>query len=53
MAGSGFADYTNAHKCSHPVSVPLYKATEESLKGYGRIVRDFNTEQVYIMVICP
>ena len=51
MAGSGFADYTNTHKYSNLVSVPLYKATEESLKEYGRIVRNFNSEQVYIMVI--
>ena len=53
MGGSGHADYSNAHDKSlkKPVKVPLKIATEESVKDYGRIVRDFDTEEVKYLYI--
>ena len=47
---SGYASYDDAldPKYGDPFPVPIVKATEETLKGYGRIVRDFDKEQVEI-----
>ncbi len=50
MGGSGFASYENAHdaKYRNPVDVPLKLATEAALRDYGRIVQDFEAEEVWI-----
>ena len=47
---SGYASYDDAldPKYGDPFPVHIVKATEETLKGYGRIVRDFDKEQVEI-----
>ena len=47
---SGYASYADAldSKYTYPFPVPVVKATEETLKGYGRIVRDFDREKVEI-----
>ncbi|KAK3604361.1 hypothetical protein CHS0354_000921 [Potamilus streckersoni] len=47
---SGYASYDDAFdpKYGTPFEVPIILATEESLKGYGKIVSDFDQEQVEI-----
>ena len=47
---SWYASYADAldSKYREPFPVPVVKATEETLKGYGRIVRDFDEEKVEI-----
>ena len=48
--GSGYADYTDAQdsKYGDPFPVPIVVATEETLKGYGTIVREFDNAKVEI-----
>ena len=48
--GSGYADYTDAldSKYGDPFPVPIVVATEETLKGYGTIVREFDNAKVEI-----
>ena len=48
--GSGYANYQDAtnNKYGEPHVVPLKMATEESIKDYGRIVRSFEDEAVWI-----
>ena len=47
---SGYTSYADAldPKYGEPFPVPIVRATEETLKGYGRIVRDFDKEEVEI-----
>ena len=47
---SGYASYADAMnpKYGDPFPVPIVKATEDTLKDYGRIVRDFYKEKVEI-----
>ena len=47
---SGYASYDDAldPKYGDPFPVSIVKATEKTLKGYGRIVKDFDKEQVEI-----
>jgi hypothetical protein len=44
------ASYDEAHdpKYGDPFPVPIVMATTETLKGYGRIVTDFENEEVEI-----
>ena len=48
--GSGYASYTDAlnPKYGDPFPVPVVKATEQTLKGYGTTVREFAKEKVEI-----
>eukprot|EP01135_Chromosphaera_perkinsii_P011361 Nk52_evm6s2391 gene=Nk52_evmTU6s2391 len=49
MSGhASYADALNEDKYGEPHHVPIVIATEESLRGYGRIVRDFDAEEVWI-----
>lgn len=47
---SGYASYEDAldSKYGEPFPVPVVTATAETLKGYGRIVTDFENEKVEI-----
>lgn len=47
---SGYASYEDAlnPKYGDPFPVPVVMATEESLKGYGTIVTDFQNTKVEI-----
>lgn len=49
---SGYASYDDAldPKYGDPFPVPLVVANEETLKGYGKIVTDFEKEEVEITV---
>ena len=40
----------NDPKYGDPVDVPLIIATEENVKEYGRLVRDYDKEEVWIFV---
>ena len=63
MAGSGYASYDDAHdvKYGEPFPVPLIVANASTLESYGRIVEDFDKEEVWITTwpqlgsrpICP
>jgi hypothetical protein len=47
---SGSPSYDDAHdpKYRKPYKVPMVVASDETLKGYGKIVRDFDKEEVEI-----
>ena len=47
---NGSPSYDDAHdpKYGKPYKVPMVVASDETLKGYGKIVRDFDTEEVEI-----
>ena len=51
MAGHG--DYTDAHDPKYKyVDVPLIIANEENIKPYGRLVHDFDKEEVRVCLYC-
>ena len=41
----------NDPKYGDPVDVPLLMATEENVKEYGRLVRDYDKEEVWILML--
>ena len=47
---SGYASYSDAHdaKYGEPHQVPIIPCTSESIKEYGRLVHDFDAEEVWI-----
>ena len=48
MSGSPSYDDVHDPKYGKPYKVPMVVASDETLKGYGKIVRDFDKEEVEI-----